>query len=136
MGAGLLQEGRARRLSDADIVATLTALSAASIADAYRRFAPAPISDVILGGGGTRNPTFVRMLRERLDPLPVMMHEDVGIDSDNKEALVFALLAHETWYARPGTHPTLTGARHATVLGQITPGDNYADLLRKTWCAG
>jgi len=134
MGTALVDEGRAHGLDTTDILATLTALSAASIADAYRRFAPAPVSDVILGGGGTRNPVLVRMLRERLHPVPVKTHEDLGLDSDNKEALVFALLAHETWHARPGTHPALTGARHATVLGQITPGDNYAELVRQTWC--
>jgi anhydro-N-acetylmuramic acid kinase len=136
MGAALVQEGRVRGLEDAAIIATVTALTAASIADAYRRFAPAPVGDVILGGGGTRNPTLVRMLRERLHPVPVKTSEDVGIDSDNKEALLFALLAHETWHARPGTHPALTGARHASILGQITPGSNYAALLRKTWCVG
>ena len=55
------------------------------------------------------------------------------MDSDFKEALVFAVLAHETWHDRPATIPAFTGARESTVLGQITPGDNYADLLRRTW---
>jgi anhydro-N-acetylmuramic acid kinase len=73
------------------------------------------------------------MLRERLAPAAVLSHEDIGLDSDNKEALVFALLAYETWHARPGTHPALTGAHHAAVLGQITPGRNYAALIRQTW---
>lgn len=134
MGAALVDDGHARGLAAPDILATLAALSAASIADAYRRFAPAPVRDVVLGGGGTRNPVLVRMLRERLHPVPVLTHEDLGLDSDNKEALVFALLAHETWHARPGTHPALTGARHASILGQITPGSNYAELVRQTWC--
>lgn len=134
MGEELVREGRARGLDDASIVATLTALTAASIADAYRRFAPAPIGEAILAGGGARNPTLVRMLRERLHPTTVLLSEDIGLDSDNKEALLFALLAHETWHARPGTHPALTGARHGSVLGQITPGRNYADLIRRTWC--
>ena len=99
-----------------------------------RRFAPAPIGEAILAGGGARNPTLVRMLRERLHPTTVLLSEDIGLDSDNKEALLFALLAHETWHARPGTHPALTGARHGSILGQITPGRNYADLIRRTWC--
>jgi anhydro-N-acetylmuramic acid kinase len=136
-GAGLaiwlVEEGRLRGLDDAGIVATLTALTAASIADAYRQFAPSPVQDVILGGGGARNPTLIKMLRDYLHPAAVLKHEDIGLDSDNKEALVFALLAHETWHARPGTHPALTGARHAAVLGQIIPGQNYADLIRQTW---
>jgi len=135
MAADLLATGRARGLRDADIVATVTALTAASIADAYRRFAPAPVAEVIVGGGGRRNPTLMRMIRERLGGIPVRTHEDVGLDSDNKEALVFALLAHETWHARPGNHPALTGARRPVVLGQITPGANYAALARRTWGA-
>lgn len=134
MAAGLVDEGRAHGLDAMSILATLTALTAASIADAYRRFAPAPIDEVILGGGGARNPVLVAMLRERLAPARVLLHEQIGLDSDHKEALVFALLAHETWHSRPGTHPALTGAAHATVLGQITPGANYAALLRRTWC--
>ena len=134
MAANLLAEGRARGLDDASILATLAALTAASIADAYRRFAPAEVDEVILGGGGARNPLLVQMLRERLAPARVLRHEDIGVDSFNKEALVFALLAHETWHHRPGTHPALTGARHASVLGQITPGANFVALLRRTWC--
>jgi anhydro-N-acetylmuramic acid kinase len=134
MAAELFAQGRARGLDDSSILATLTALTAASIADAYQRFAPAPVAEVIAGGGGTRNPTLMAMLRQRLAPLPVLTHEDVGLDSDNKEALVFALLAHETWHARPGNHPALTGADHAVVMGQIVPGANYIDLIRRTWC--
>ncbi|NPV65714.1 MAG: anhydro-N-acetylmuramic acid kinase [Anaerolineae bacterium] len=135
MAADLLATGRARGLRDVDVVATVTALTAASIADAYRRFAPAPIAEVIIGGGGRHNPTLMRMIRDRLGGIPVRTHEDVGLDSDNKEALVFALLAHETWHARPGNHPALTGARHPVVLGQITPGANYIALARQTWGA-
>ncbi|MCI0710225.1 MAG: anhydro-N-acetylmuramic acid kinase [Chloroflexi bacterium] len=134
MGAALISEGHSRGLSDADIVATLTALTAASIADACERFAPAPIAEVVLHGGGVRNPVMVEMLRNRLDPTPILTNEDVGLDNDNMEALVFALLAHETWHARPGMHPKLTGARHPVILGQIIPGNNFVDLVRRTWC--
>ena len=77
----------ARGLDDASIVATLTALTAASIADAYRRFAPAPIGEAILAGGGARNPTLVRMLRERLHPTTVLLSEDIGLDSDKMGTL-------------------------------------------------
>jgi anhydro-N-acetylmuramic acid kinase len=110
------------------------AVTAASIADAYGRYAPAPARQVILGGGGARNPSLIGLLRSLLPGANVLTHEDVGFDSDNKEALVFALLAHESWHARPGNLPSLTGASHPAVLGQITPGANYAALLRKTWC--
>jgi anhydro-N-acetylmuramic acid kinase len=74
------------------------------------------------------------MLRALLQPVPVVSHEDIGLNSDHKEALVFAILAYETWHARPGNLPSLTGASSPVVLGQITPGRNYSDLIRKTWC--
>jgi anhydro-N-acetylmuramic acid kinase len=121
----LVAEGRARGLGDADIVATLTALTAHSIANAYRDFAPAPIGEAILAGGGRHNQTLVGMLRDLLSPMPVLTSEDVGIHGDFKEALLFAVLAHETWHNRPGCLPEQTGARHVSVLGQITPGANY-----------
>jgi anhydro-N-acetylmuramic acid kinase len=73
------------------------------------------------------------VLRDLLRPAEILLHEDVGSDSDAKEALVFALLAYETWFNRPGTMAVLTGAAHSTVLGHITPGTNYAQLIRQTW---
>jgi anhydro-N-acetylmuramic acid kinase len=130
MGQELVAAGQARGLSDADILASLTALTARSIADAYRRFAPAPISEVLLAGGGSRNPTLVRMLQSLLAPAPVLTHEAIGLDSDFKEALIFALLAHETWFNRPGNLPSLTGASHPVIMGQITPGRNFPPLER------
>ena len=127
----LLAEAGRRGISSAEVIATLTALTATNIADAYERFAPAPMKEVILGGGGRHNPVMVGLLRQLLAPARVMTHEDIGMDSDFKEALVFAVLAYETWHGRPATLPALTGARHASVLGQITPGANYADRLRR-----
>ena len=133
MAYKLVDEGLARGLNAADITATITMLTAVSISNAYHAFAPAAVGEVILGGGGPRNHTLVSMLRGLLDPLPVRTHEDYGISSDFKEALVFAVLAHESWYNRPATLPAQTGAHHASVLGQITPGANFEQLARQTW---
>ncbi len=113
---------QARGLEPADVVATLTALTARSIADAYRRFLPGPVAEVIVGGGGARNPTLMKLLREALAPARVLTHEDVGIRSDAKEAIAFAVLAYEAWHGRPGNLPSVTGARRAVVLGQIVRG--------------
>ncbi len=129
----LVAEAQDRGLEAAEIIATLTALTATNIADAYRRFAPASIREVILGGGGRHNAVMVGMLRQLLAPAAVLTHEDLGMDSDFKEALVFALLAYETWHGRPAALPALTGARRASILGSITPGLNYVELLRRTW---
>lgn len=134
MAARLLDDGRKRGFSAPDIIATITALTTASIADQYRRFAPAPISEVIVAGGGSHNPTMLDMLSREVAPTPVITSESIGLSSDFKEGLIFALLAHETWHNRPDNLPTLTGASVRVVLGQITPGHNYAALLRKTLC--
>lgn len=134
MAAALVSEGQARGLDEATIVATITTLTATSIARAYQEFAPAPIDEIILGGGGRHNQTLVKLLGSLLPSATVLTHEDLGMDSDNKEALVFALLAHESWHARPGSIPPLTGVQHPVVLGQITPGANYVDLIKRTWC--
>lgn len=134
MAAKLVEEGQQRQLSAESILATITTLTATSIARAYQQFAPAQIQELILGGGGYHNQTMVHLLRGMLPSVSILTHEDVGMDSDNKEALVFALLAHESWHARPGMLPALTGARHPVILGQITPGKNYVDLIRRTWC--
>jgi anhydro-N-acetylmuramic acid kinase len=133
MALQLVEEGQKRGLNQQDILATLTALTAHSIANAYRHFVPVPVGEVIIAGGGSNNPTLVGMLGEILKPTPLLTHEDIGLSSDHKEALLFALLAHETWHARPGNLPSMTGARHPVVMGQITPGANYADLVKRTW---
>jgi len=125
----LLAQARRLRLPDADIVATATDFTAASIADAYRRFI-LPRFDagqlrgmqIVLGGGGVRNSTLVRMLQDRAGFGTVCGHEDFGMDSSAKEPLAFAILAHETLEGRPGNVPSATGARRAVVLGKIVPG--------------
>jgi anhydro-N-acetylmuramic acid kinase len=131
MAEKAVAQARTRGLTDSDIMATLTAFTAATISDAYKRFAPAPISEMIIGGGGRRNLALRTWLETMLPNVAIKNHEDIGLDSDNKEALVFAVLAHETWHARPGNLPSLTGAAKPVVLGQITPGNNYLPLLRK-----
>ncbi len=127
-----VEEGHKRGMTAPDIIATITALTAASIADQYRRFAPAPMGEVIVAGGGAHNPTLLEMLRAELAPTPVRTSDEIGIDGDYKEGLVFALLAYETWHNRTGNLPALTGAKSPVVLGQITPGDHYMDLVRDT----
>jgi anhydro-N-acetylmuramic acid kinase len=116
---------RAQGLAGEDIVATLTAWTAASIAAAYRRFLPRPPDEVILGGGGASNPTLVTMLRACLAPATVNSHKAVGLSSDAKEAIAFAVLAYETIHGRPGNLPSCTGARKRVVLGKITPGRRF-----------
>jgi anhydro-N-acetylmuramic acid kinase len=106
-----------------DLVATATALTATSIARAYRRYLPGYPDEVILCGGGARNPVLVAMLRKELAPAKVMLTDDFGIDADAKEAVSFAILARETLFGRPSNVPSATGARRPAILGTIVYGN-------------
>jgi anhydro-N-acetylmuramic acid kinase len=130
-GDAVWAQALALGLSGEDIVATLTALTATSIANAYRRFLPQMPQEVILGGGGARNAVLVAMLRRQLDPARVMAHEDVGLSSDAKEAIAFAVLAYEAIHGRPGNLPACTGAASRAVLGKVVPGANYGRLVSR-----
>lgn len=123
-----LARGRRLKLSDCDLVATATAFTAESIAEAYRRFVfpnlkptQLPRLQIILGGGGAKNPTLVEMLFKFTDVGQLCAHEDFGMDSSAKEPLAFAILAHETLLGRPSNVPSVTGAQRAVVLGKIVP---------------
>lgn len=107
-------------LAPEDIVATLTAFTAESIADAYRRdVLPRGLDEILAAGGGAHNPTLMRMIRERLPEIPVRTFEDVGWNAKDREALAFAVMAYQAWNGRPNTLPRATGARHAVVAGKI-----------------
>jgi anhydro-N-acetylmuramic acid kinase len=105
-----------------DLVATLTAFTAHTIADQYRRWLPGRVDEVILGGGGAQNPVLVEHLAVVLTPTPLRRHADFGIPDDAKEAIAFALLGYETLRGRPANLPSATGALHPVILGSITPG--------------
>ena len=118
----LYRRGRKRGLPPLDILATATAFTARSIADAYRRFLPRRVDEVILCGGGARNSTLVKMLREELGSTPVRTTDEFGISAEAKEAVSFAILAAETIRGVANNVPTATGARRRVVLGKIIPG--------------
>ena len=109
----------AARQSACDLIATVTAFTAESIADAYRRFLPAMPDDVLVNGGGSRNPTLMRMLEERLGGIPVQPTDVAGIDADAKEAIAFALMAHDSLAGLPTNIPGATGAKRAVPLGKV-----------------
>jgi anhydro-N-acetylmuramic acid kinase len=119
----LIERCRATRpnATDEDIVATATALTARSIADAYRRFLPEPITETLVSGGGAKNPTLVRQIAELIAPIEVRSFGDSFFDGEAKEAVAFALLAYLFVAGRPGNVPTATGARGPRILGKLTP---------------
>ena len=105
-----------------EILATLTRFNAHSIARAYRRFLPALPDEVILCGGGARNRTLVQLLKDQIGPQRVLLMDKLGISSEAKEAVSFALLARETIRGLPGNVPAATGAERPAVLGKVVPG--------------
>lgn len=106
-----------------DLVATLTELTARTIAGAYARWiTPRGVREVVVTGGGARNPTLVGRLRALLDPLPVVDGGTLGIDPDAKEAVAFALLAWAHLRGIAANVPEATGAAGPRVLGSLTPG--------------
>jgi anhydro-N-acetylmuramic acid kinase len=124
-----------RGASKPDLVATATALTALSIADAVQRFVLPNFVGVaklrrggktahqmIVSGGGAKNPTLITMLREAVAPLGISLHfsDEFGVPAEAKEAVAFALLAHETWHRRASNVPSATGAKRPTILGKIS----------------
>jgi anhydro-N-acetylmuramic acid kinase len=105
-----------------DLMATVTALTAHSIADACRRFIM-PLgraNQLIATGGGARNPTLLRMIARELDGVEVTTASQIGIDGDALEAVAFAILAYQMIRGEPGNVPSVTGARSAAILGKLT----------------
>ncbi|MFD8077810.1 anhydro-N-acetylmuramic acid kinase [Streptomyces sp. NPDC059718] len=102
-----------------DVLATLTRLTAVTVADACRAHG---VTSLVVSGGGARNPVLMRMIGEELPGVTLRPSDDLGLPSDAKEALAFAVLGFLTVHGLPGTLTSGTGARRATVLGSITPG--------------
>jgi anhydro-N-acetylmuramic acid kinase len=106
----------------ADLIATLTALTAHTIGDAVRRWVlPMGADELVVTGGGARNPVLREMIEAAVAPLPVLPGEVLGIDPDAKEAIAFAALAWAHARRVPGNVPSATGAAGPRVLGSLTP---------------
>jgi anhydro-N-acetylmuramic acid kinase len=77
------------------------------------------VDELIVSGGGVKNPEILRRLREQLPKIQVRLSNDLGIDSDAKEAIAFAALAYESWHRRPANLPSATGAKRPVILGKL-----------------
>ena len=110
-----------------DLVATLTAFTAHSIAKAYRTWVlPRGVDEVFLVGGGANNPALVQAIEQELDTLPVKDGVALGVDPDAREALAFAFLAWAHLHGIAGNIPSVTGAEAPRVLGSMVPGSPVA----------
>jgi len=113
------------RTDGENVVATATALTAASVAQALRDFVLRPrakFSEFIVSGGGAKNPTLMAMLVNELRPmgLQVRSSDEFGLPAEAKEAAAFALLAYQTWNQKPSNLPSATGAKKPAILGKIS----------------
>lgn len=109
------------QLSDDDLVATLTELTAATVADAMAREAPR-VDELWVSGGGVHNRSMMRALTDALPGIGVDSVATLGLDPQAKEAYAFAVLGFLTACGLPGAAPSATGARRAAVLGRLSPG--------------
>ena len=114
-------------VSGPDLMATLTELTARTVADACRTHGA---REVVASGGGVRNPALMQALRRALDPAPLITAEARGLPSDGKEAYLFALLGFLSWHGLPGTVPGATGARDGRILGRVSPGNRPLRMER------
>ena len=123
--AGLLHQCQQLSSNPADAIATATALTAESIAQAYSQCVQPTVTnlpvDYLVSGGGAKNLTLMRMLEARLTPLgcKVSTLDAISLPVEAKEAAAFALLAYQTWHQQPGNVPSATGANAPAILGQV-----------------
>ena len=107
--------------SPGDIIATAVALTAVSIADAFQRFVPEPVRELVVSGGGAENPALVDAIAAALPEVSVRRFSDLFFDGEAKEAVAFALLGYLHLTGEPGNLPSVTGARGPRILGHFTP---------------
>ncbi|HHW58477.1 MAG TPA: anhydro-N-acetylmuramic acid kinase [Clostridia bacterium] len=117
----LMERAFQLKVDNYDLIATVTALTAKSIVKSYKDFIMPTyqIDKVIIGGGGSYNKTLVRMIKEGLPNIEVVTQEEIGFNSDAKEAIAFAILANEAINGNFNNVPRATGARHPVIMGKI-----------------
>ncbi len=118
--AKVLRYAKENNISGEDLMATITAFTAKSIAYSVKEYLEEMPDKLIIGGGGSKNRALIAYLKAFLPECRVMLNEDLGFDSDAKEAVAFAVLGNESLFASFNNVPSVTGARHKVVMGKIT----------------
>ena len=118
-----IQQAQNQNLNPTDLVATLTAFTAQTIFDYYRRFLfpHHSVDEIYISGGGSHNLTLMEHLKTLFQPVPLLPIDSTGISGDAKEAVAFAILANEAVHGHPTNLPQVTGASQPMVLGTFSP---------------
>ena len=118
----ILALGRRHRAKPNELIRAATIFTALSAVDALNRFVlrKTRIDQLIVSGGGARNPLILAQLSAALPGIEVLPSSRLGVPEDAKEAFAFALLAYETFHQRPANLPSATGARGPAILGKIS----------------
>src|SRR5580700_8204615 len=121
----LFARAKKRRERTEDLVRTVTIFTALSIADGVRRFifSRAHVNELIVAGGGAKNPLLMAQLRDALPGIEVWSSSSFGIPAEAKEAFAFAILAYESFHGRANNLPSATGAKHPATLGKLVHGN-------------
>jgi len=121
----LFARAKKRRERTEDLVRTVTIFTALSIADGVRRFifSRAHVNELIVAGGGAKNPLLMAQLRDALPGIEVLSSSSFGIPAEAKEAFAFAILAYESFHGRANNLPSATGAKHPATLGKLVHGN-------------
>ncbi len=124
--------GKKHHAKSADVVRTATVFTSLSIADAFHRFIlpQVKVDELIVAGGGTRNPLIMAQLAAALPDIDMVSPDKFGVPSEAKEAFAFAVLAYEAFHGRPNNLPSATGASHPVVLGDFVRGSRPGDIKR------
>lgn len=116
----ILDYAQAHEISGPDLMATVTDFTAQCIRVSVERFFPVKPDRLIIGGGGSMNRTLLADIARALPDCRVMTNEELGYDSNAKEAVAFAILANETLFAGSNNVPGVTGAKNPVVMGKIS----------------
>jgi anhydro-N-acetylmuramic acid kinase len=122
--ADLVAAARKHRARAEDLIRTATIFTALSIVDAFRRFIlpRATIQELIVAGGGTKNPLIMAQLLAALPAITIRESAELGVAAEAKEAFAFAILAYEAFHLRTNNLPSATGAKHSAILGKLVHG--------------
>ena len=116
----IINIAKKKHISDEDVIYTVTYFTAKTIEIGIKTFSKIIPDQLIIGGGGSHNLVLLEILKSLLPSMQVVTNEEIGLDSDSKEAVAFAILANETLNGICNNLVSVTGAKHPVIMGKIS----------------